>query len=61
MDTADGGALHTVSESAMLLRLLLGDIAQAMWETDAERAVVSDSPSWRAYTGQTVDEWRGCG
>ena len=44
-DTADSGALQTGSESAMLLRLLLRDVAQAMWETDAEGAVVRDSPS----------------
>ncbi|WP_322965046.1 PAS domain-containing sensor histidine kinase [Sphingomonas fuzhouensis] len=25
------------------------------------RVVVADSPSWRAYTGQTVAEWRGYG
>ena len=42
-DTADSGALQTGSESAMLLRLLLRDVAQAMWETDAEGAVVSEA------------------
>ncbi len=41
------------------LRLLLG--TQARWETDADGVVVADSPSWRAYTGQTLEEWLGYG
>lgn len=32
-----------------------------MWETDPAGVVVADSPSWRAYTGQTLDEWLGYG
>ena len=35
--------------------------AEAIWETDPEGVVVTDSPSWRAYTGQTFKEWRGNG
>lgn len=42
-------------------RLLIGTWAQAEWETDANGVVVTDSPSWRAYTGQTLDEWLGYG
>ncbi|MGI4807458.1 MAG: PAS domain-containing protein [Janthinobacterium lividum] len=41
--------------------LLLGSWAQAMWETNADGVVVADSPSWRAHTGQTLDEWLGYG
>ena len=33
--------------------------AQILWTTDAGGAVVEDSPSWRAFTGQSVDEFRG--
>ncbi|RIA47688.1 PAS domain S-box protein [Dichotomicrobium thermohalophilum] len=36
-------------------------IAQAVWETDPHGAVTQDSPSWRASTGQTLEEWRGYG
>ena len=43
------------------LRALLGAFVQAVWETDAEGRVVADSPSWRAYTGQSVEEWLGYG
>ncbi len=41
--------------------LLIGSWAQAEWETDAHGVVTTDSPSWRAYTGQTVDECLGYG
>lgn len=40
---------------------LLASFAQAFWETDAAGRGVTDSPSWRAYTGQTLDEWLGAG
>jgi PAS domain S-box-containing protein len=50
-----------LAESETRHRLLIGSGAQAEWETDAQGVVVADSPSWRAYTGQTVDEWLGYG
>ncbi|WP_020652398.1 CheR family methyltransferase [Massilia niastensis] len=43
------------------LRGLLEGLAQAVWEADAEGRIVSDSPSWRAYTGQTPQQWLGDG
>jgi len=49
-------AQAVLRESEARLRLL-----QTSWETDAEGVVVSDSPSWRANTGQTLDEWLGYG
>jgi PAS domain S-box-containing protein len=42
-------------------RALVEAYAQAVWETDARGVVVADSPSWRAYTGQTLEEWLGDG
>lgn len=48
-------------ESETRHRLLIGTWAQAVWETDAAGVVTADSPTWRAYTGQTVDEWLGYG
>ncbi|MGN6388967.1 MAG: sensor domain-containing protein [Burkholderiaceae bacterium] len=42
-------------------RALVEHTAQAVWEADANGVIVADSPSWRAYTGQTVDEWLGYG
>jgi two-component system CheB/CheR fusion protein len=35
--------------------------AQAVWEADATGMMVADSTSWRAYTGQTFEEWLGEG
>lgn len=42
-------------------QLLSGSLTQAVWETDPTGVVVADSPSWRAYTGQTLEEWLGYG
>ncbi|OZI08337.1 hypothetical protein BWI93_09780, partial [Siphonobacter sp. BAB-5385] len=43
--------------SAEEYQMLLESFAQAFWETDAQGLVVTDSPSWRAYTGQSVEAW----
>lgn len=51
-DLLDSGTRH---------RLLIESLAQALWETDAAGVVVADSPSWRAYTGQTLEELLGYG
>ena len=64
-DSALRQALHAsetaLRESEARHRLLIESWAQAVWETDAEGVVVKDSPSWRAYTGQTLDERLGYG
>lgn len=54
-------AERTVLESEARHRLLIESWTQAVWETDPEGVVVADSPSWRAYTGQTVEQWLGYG
>ena len=54
-------AQAALSESDTRHRLLIESWAEAIWETDPEGVVVTDSPSWRAYTGQTFKEWRGNG
>ncbi len=48
-------------ESEARHRLLIESVAHAVWQTDAGGVVTEDSPSWRRYTGQTLDEWLGCG
>ena len=40
---------------------LLASFAQTVWETDAQGRVGTDSPTWRAYTGQSLSEWFGEG
>lgn len=52
---------NALRESEARHRLLVESWAQAVWETDPQGVVVADSPSWRAYTGQTLDEWLGYG
>lgn len=59
--TAQHLAEQALRASEAWHRLLIESWAQAMWETDADGVVVADSPSWRAYTGQTLEEWLGYG
>ncbi|MBB3934102.1 PAS domain-containing protein [Aureimonas phyllosphaerae] len=59
--TAQVMAERALRESEARQSLLIGALAQAVWEADAEGVVEVDSPSWRAYTGQTFDEWQGYG
>jgi PAS domain S-box-containing protein len=40
-------------------RSLISASAQAVWVTQPEGEVVEDSPSWRAFTGQTREQYRG--
>jgi PAS domain S-box-containing protein len=40
---------------------LVNASAQIVWTTDADGAVVEDSPSWRTFTGQTYEQLRGSG
>ncbi|MEZ4435591.1 MAG: CheR family methyltransferase, partial [bacterium] len=47
-------ALHA---SEQKFRALIDASAQCVWTTDANGAVVEDSPSWRAFTGQSLAEW----
>ena len=60
-DRAQAVAETALHESEARYRLLIESWAQAVWETDADGVVVADSPSWRAYTGQTSKEWLGYG
>ncbi len=54
-------AEETLRESEERARALVDASAQIVWTTDAEGAVLEDSPSWRAFTGQTYEEWKGWG
>ena len=50
-----------LSESEERYRALIEAFAQTVWTTDASGRVVEDSPSWRAFTGQSLDDWMGYG
>ena len=51
-------ALHA---SEARFQALVEASAQIVWSTDVDGAVVDDSLSWRAFTGQTYEEWQGWG
>jgi len=50
-----------LERSKARLEALITASAQIVWTTDREGEVEEDSPSWRAFTGQTYDEWKGTG
>jgi PAS domain S-box-containing protein len=52
---------QALRESEERFRHLVVPFAQAIWEAAADGRVVTDSPSWRAYTGQSLDDWLGQG
>ncbi|EIC28252.1 MULTISPECIES: PAS domain S-box protein [Methylomicrobium] len=54
-------AQEALRESEERFRKLVESYAQAVWEAGADGVVAVDSPSWRAYTGQTFEEWIGYG
>jgi PAS domain S-box-containing protein len=54
-------AEERLQESEERFRNLVESSAQAVWETDAEGKAITDSPSWRTYTGQSQEEYLGSG
>ena len=42
-------------------RLLAEGIVRATWESAPDGLIEIDSPSWRFYTGQSFDDWKGYG
>jgi PAS domain S-box-containing protein len=50
-----------VHESEERFRALVDASAQIVWTMDAEGRVVEDSPTWRAFTGQSAKEGQGWG
>ncbi|WP_394825774.1 CHASE domain-containing protein [Pendulispora albinea] len=56
--TARKMAEATLRESAERFRTLVDVSAQIVWTAGPSGEVVEDSPSWRAFTGQTYEQWR---
>ncbi len=42
-------------------RALVAASAQIVWVTQPDGLIAADSPSWRGFTGQTFEQWRGGG
>jgi PAS domain S-box-containing protein len=40
---------------------LITATAQTVWVTRPDGTIVEDSPSWRAFTGQSYEQWKGAG
>lgn len=59
--TAEKQKSEALKNSEERFHLLFDSITQAVWEMDASGANVTDSPSWRNYTGQTYEEILGNG
>ena len=60
--TADAGRnIDELREHEARAQLLIDGIAKAMWESAPDGLIETDSPSWRAYTGQSYDDWKGYG
>ena len=55
------GRTFRLHEGAERFRALVEASAQIVWTTNARGVVVEDSPSWRAFTGQSVEQCRGMG
>ncbi len=54
-------AAAALARSERRFRSLVEAASQMVWTTTAAGEVVEDSPSWRRFTGQTYDEWKGTG
>ena len=48
-------------ENEERFRALVEASSQIVWTANADGAIMEDSQSWRAFTGQTFDEWNGTG
>jgi two-component system, chemotaxis family, CheB/CheR fusion protein len=54
-------AENFVHQTAQRFRGLVEASAQMVWTTDARGNVTEDSPTWREFTGQNYDQFKGWG
>lgn len=54
-------AEKALKESEERYRTLTLATTQIVWRTEPTGEVLADSPSWRSFTGQTYEEWKGFG
>jgi PAS domain S-box-containing protein len=53
--------MQSVRQSDERFRALVEASAQIVWSRASDGAAIEDSPSWRAFTGQTYAQWHGSG
>jgi PAS domain S-box-containing protein len=54
-------AQDAMRQSEERFRALVEASSQIVWTADGAGNIVEDSPSWRAFTGQTIEQRRGAG
>ncbi|MES1166196.1 MAG: PAS domain S-box protein [Verrucomicrobiota bacterium] len=54
-------AAKALARSERRFRSLVEATSQMVWTTTPSGEAVEDSPSWRAFTGQSYEQWRGYG
>jgi PAS domain S-box-containing protein len=52
---------EALRESEERFRALVEAVSQMVWTADEQGATYEDSPSWRAFTGRSLQEWLGWG
>jgi PAS domain S-box-containing protein len=61
-DVTEQASVHEATRRAeQRFRSLVAATSQIVWTTNAAGQQVEDSPSWRAFTGQTEQEWLDAG
>lgn len=61
-DVTEQASVHEATRRAeQRFRSLVAATSQIVWTTNAAGRKVEDSPSWRAFTGQTAQEWLDAG
>jgi len=60
-DITESKQTQELRESEARYEALVKASAQIVWTTDAGGAGLEDSPSWREFTGQTYEQWKGFG
>jgi PAS domain S-box-containing protein len=52
---------ETLRLSEERFRSLVSTSSQMVWTSDSDGMIIEDSPTWRAFTGQTYEDWKGAG
>ena len=59
--TSRKNAEEALRQSEEQFRALVEASSPTLWNTNSSGEIVEDSPSWRTFTGQSFQEWKGNG